>query len=33
MNRLMSAGAFTRGEVGKYQNRTPKMGLILKDGS
>lgn len=32
MNRLMSAGTFTRGEVGKYQNRTPKMGLILKDG-
>jgi putative DNA primase/helicase len=29
MNRLMTAGKFTRGQVGVYSNRTPKQGLIL----
>lgn len=31
MNRLMTAGKFTRGQVSQYSNRTPRMGLILAD--
>lgn len=29
MNRLMARGTFTRGVIGAYSNRTPKMGLLL----
>jgi RecA-family ATPase len=29
MNRLMTAGRFTRGVVGHYSNRTPKHGLVM----
>jgi putative DNA primase/helicase len=31
MNRLMTAGKFVRAQVDTYSNRTPKMGLVLKD--
>lgn len=31
MHRLMSSGTFIRGEVSKYSNRTPRLGLILKE--
>jgi RecA-family ATPase len=30
MNRLMTAGTFTRGQVSVYSNRTPKFGLVLR---
>ena len=33
MNRLMTAGTFSHGEVGKYSNRTPRMGLVLNEGA
>lgn len=31
MNRLMTAGRFVRGVVGKYPNRSPRMGLLLQE--
>jgi hypothetical protein len=31
MNRLMAAGKFSRGQVGHYSNRAPKMGLVLAE--
>jgi hypothetical protein len=30
MNRLMGRGTFVRGVVGRYSNRNPKEGLVLK---
>lgn len=33
MNRLMSRGVLARGVVGRYANRAPKQGLILKQGA
>lgn len=29
MDRLMTAGTFARGEIGKYVNRNPRLGLVL----
>lgn len=31
MNRLMAAGTFTRDAVGRYSNRSPRMGLVLTE--
>jgi hypothetical protein len=31
MNRLMTAGKFSRGQVSTYSNRTPRMGLVLNE--
>jgi hypothetical protein len=31
MNRLMASGKFSRGQVGMYTNRSPKLGLILNE--